>query len=84
MPKEIKDLKDFVKIIRKESKNLPKAKKIIIKKNKGNVTKFKLRTPKQLITYKAVGADRAEKLKQSIPADLQKVQIHKKRLAGNQ
>ena len=73
MPKEIKDLKDFIKIMRgvqdENSKHLPKAEKITIKKNKKtNVTKFKLRTSKYLITLKVDGRVRAEKIKQSIPA----------------
>ena len=79
MPKEIKDLKKFLEIVRKEKPYHPTVKKIIIKKNKNNVTKFKLRTPKQLITFVADGADRVEKLKQSIPVDLPRVQISKSR-----
>jgi len=52
-----------------QSKHLPKAEKITIKKNKkNNITKFKLRTSKYLITLKVDGRVRAEKIKQSIPA----------------
>ena len=76
MPREIKDLKDFIKIMRRDQddkKHLPKAEKITIKKNKkSNITKFKLRTSKYLITLKVDGRVRAEKIKQSIPADLKK------------
>ena len=76
MPKEIKDLKEFIKIMRRDQddkKHLPKAEKITIKKcKKNNITKFKLRTSKYLITLKVDGRDRAEKIKQSIPADLKK------------
>ena len=54
MPREIKDLKEFIKIMRREKKNLPKADKITIKKNKKtSITKFKLRTPKYLITLRS-------------------------------
>ena len=72
-----KDLKDFIKIMRgsqdEQSKHLPKAEKITIKKDKkSNITKFKLRTSKYLITLKVDGRVRAEKIKQSIPADLKK------------
>ena len=71
-PKEIKDLKDFIKIMRRDQddkKHLPKAEKITIKKNKkSNITKFKLRTSKYLITLKVDGRNRADKIKQSIPA----------------
>lgn len=57
----------------KQFKHLPKAEKIIIKKNKKNknITKFKLRTSKYLITLKFDGRTRAEKIKQSIPAGKQ-------------
>ena len=52
-----------------DKKHLPKAEKITIKKNKKtNITKFKLRTSKYLITLKVDGRTRAEKIKQSIPA----------------
>ena len=66
-------MKDFIKIMRgvqdEKSKHLPKAEKITIKKNKkSNITKFKLRTSKYLITLKVDGRVRAEKIKQSIPA----------------
>ncbi len=50
--------------MREQHKHLPKARKITIKKNKNsNITKFKLRTPKYLITLKVDGKDRAEKIK---------------------
>ena len=68
-------MKEFINIMRgaqdgKQFKHLPKAEKIIIKKNKKNknITKFKLRTSKYLITLKVDGRTRAEKIKQSIPA----------------
>merc|ERR1712060_821627 len=51
MPKEIKDLKEFIKMMRREKPHLPKPDKITIKKNKKTgVTKLKLRTPKYLYT----------------------------------
>ena len=71
MPKEIKDLKEFIKIMRREKKHLPKAEKITIKKNKKNsVTKFKLRTPKFLYTLMVNDVTRADKIMQSIPPNL--------------
>ena len=73
MPKEIKDLKEFIKIMRRESKNLPSADRIVIKKNrKNNCTKFKLRTPKYLLTLKVDDKNKAEKIMQSIPPNLKK------------
>jgi large subunit ribosomal protein L38e len=79
MPKEIKDLKEFIKIMRREKKHLPKAEKITIKKNKKNsVTKFKLRTPKFLYTLMVNDITRAEKIMQSIPPNLKKEQPNQK------
>ena len=73
MPKEIKDLKEFIKIMRREQKNLPSADRIVIKKNrKSNSTKFKLRTPKYLPTLKVDDKNKAEKIMQSIPPNLKK------------
>ena len=54
--------------MRRDNKHLPKADKITIKKNKKtNVTKFKLRTPKYLLTLKVDDKLRADKIMQSIP-----------------
>ena len=73
MPREIKDLKEFIKIMRREQKNLPSADRIVIKKNrKSNSTKFKLRTPKYLLTLKVDDKNKAEKIMQSIPPNLKK------------
>ena len=73
MPKEIKDLKEFIKIMRREQKNLPSADRIVIKKNKkSQSTKFKLRTPKYLLTLKVDDKNKAEKIMQSIPPNLKK------------
>ena len=73
MPKEIKDLKEFIKIMRREQKHLPQADRITIKKNKkSNITKFKLRTPKYLLTLKVDDKNKAEKIMQSIPPNLKK------------
>ena len=77
MPKEIKDLKEFIKIFRREQKSLPMAQKITIKKNKRNgITKFKLRTSKYLFTLKVDDKVKAEKIMQSIPPTLKKDTIN--------
>eukprot|EP00349_Pseudokeronopsis_sp_Brazil_P001458 CAMPEP_0202961806 /NCGR_PEP_ID=MMETSP1396-20130829/5891_1 /ASSEMBLY_ACC=CAM_ASM_000872 /TAXON_ID= /ORGANISM="Pseudokeronopsis sp., Strain Brazil" /LENGTH=77 /DNA_ID=CAMNT_0049681921 /DNA_START=50 /DNA_END=286 /DNA_ORIENTATION=+ len=73
MPKEIKDLKEFIKIVRREQKNLPSAEKITIKKNKkSGITKFKLRTSRYLFTLKVDDKVKADKILQSIPPNLKK------------
>ena len=59
-------------------RSVPAVKKIIIKKCKNNVTKFKLRTSRHLITFKATSQSRAEKMQTAIPANLPKVTITKK------
>jgi len=54
--------------MRREQKHLPNADRITIKKNKKtNITKFKLRTPKYLLTLKVDDKNKAEKIMQSIP-----------------
>mmetsp|Transcript_32353 Transcript_32353/g.49515 ORF Transcript_32353/g.49515 Transcript_32353/m.49515 type:complete len:82 (+) Transcript_32353:93-338(+) len=73
MPKEIKDLKEFIKIMRREKKHLPQAEKITIKKNKKtHITKFKLRTPRYLYTLKVNDKTQAERIQQAIPPTLKK------------
>jgi len=70
-------LKEFIKIMRREKKHLPKAEKITIKKNKKTtITKFKLRTPKYLFTLKVDDTTKAEKIMQSIPPNLKKEQFN--------
>ena len=55
--------------MRQESKHLPNAEKITIKKNKKtHQTKFKLRTPKYLFTLKVNDKAQAERITQAIPA----------------
>ena len=73
-PKEIKDLKEFIKMMRREKAYLPKPDKITIKKNKKTgVTKLKLRTPRYLYTHTVDDRSKADKIMQSIPPNLKKV-----------
>lgn len=66
----------LVKIMRREQAHLPKAKNIIIKKSKkNNSTKFKLRTPKYLLTLKVDDRQKAEAIMESIPSNLKKDHI---------
>ena len=54
--------------MRRDNKHLPNADRITIKKNKKtSVTKFKLRTPKYLLTLKVDDKNKADKIMQSIP-----------------
>lgn len=60
-------MKKFIKIIRGEEKHKTPIDKVIIKQcKKTNTTKFKLRTPKYLLTLK-VDQEKAQKINQSIP-----------------
>ena len=66
-------MKEFIKLMRREKKNLPQAEKITIKKNKKTgVTKLKLRTPRYLFTYSVDDKTKAERIMQSIPPNLKK------------
>ena len=72
-PKEIKDLKEFIKMMRREKQCLPKPDKITVKKNKKTgITKLKLRTPKYLYTHSVDDKSKAEKIMQSIPPNRKK------------
>ena len=54
--------------MRREKPHLPKADRITIKTNKkSNITKFKLRTPKYLLTLKVGDKNKADKIRASIP-----------------
>ncbi|CAF0760479.1 unnamed protein product [Adineta steineri] len=70
MPKEIKDIKNFLNIARRKD-----AKSVTIKRNpdratrQGN-TKFKVRCSRYLYTLILADKEKAEKLKQSLPPGL--------------
>ena len=65
MPKEIKEIKDFLLTARRKD-----AKSVKIKKNSDNV-KFKVRCSRYLYTLVVKDKEKAEKLKQSLPPGLQ-------------
>ena len=75
-PKEIKDLKDFIQLMRNEHKHLANASKISIKKcKKSNATKFKLRTPRYLYTHTVNDRGHANKIIQSVPPFVKKHEV---------
>ena len=93
MPKNVTDLKVFTgyfmndsnkkKATKKEGdeKNRPKntfTNKMVIKYSKKGVTKFKLRTSKQLLTYKTDDQKTVKKILGSLPPHLHRVEIKKK------
>lgn len=65
MPKQIKEIKDFLIKARQ-----PQAKSVKIKKNEDNY-KFKLRCSRYLFTLVVEDKEKSEKLKQSLPPGLQ-------------
>ncbi|XP_076285807.1 ribosomal protein L38 [Lasioglossum baleicum] len=65
MPREIKEIKDFLLKARRKD-----AKSVKIKKNADNV-KFKVRCSRFLYTLVITDKEKAEKLKQSLPPGLQ-------------
>ena len=68
-PKQISEIKDFLLTARRKD-----ARSVKIKKTAG-VTKFKVRCSKYLYTLRVADADKASKLKQSLPPGLQVIDV---------
>ena len=71
-------MKLFINYAKGSGKNIPAAKKILIKKN-GKLTKFKIRTSKYLMTLKVDDLEKAKLITNSIPASLTKVDLDQKK-----
>lgn len=65
MPQQITEIKDFLLKARRKD-----AKTVSIKVNKTGETKFKVRCSRYLYTLKVQDADKAKKLKQTLPPGL--------------
>jgi len=74
MPKQIHS--DFIKYFLITARR-PDAKSVKIKKNKGGVTKFKVRCSKYLYTLAISDAEKINKLQQSLPPGLTVIKIGK-------
>lgn len=61
MPKQIKDIKEFLQITKRKDASLIKVKKA------KDTTKFKVRCSKYLYTLVVADQDKAKKLQQSLP-----------------
>ncbi|KAK3994793.1 ribosomal protein L38e [Cladorrhinum sp. PSN332] len=72
MPQEIGDIKQFIEIARRKDASSAR-----IKKNKQQV-KFKVRCQRFLYTLVLKDSEKAEKLKQSLPPNLQIKELPKK------
>ena len=82
MPKEIKDgdMKTFLLYLRGDEKNkIKKMGKSITIKTKNRKTKFKLRCPRYVYTLKVDDEKKAEKIKTSIPKDMEKHEVNEKK-----
>jgi large subunit ribosomal protein L38e len=71
MPKEIKEIKDFLVTARRKD-----AKSVKIMKGKDRV-KFKVRCSKYLYTLVVLDTEKADKLKQSLPPGLEVKELSK-------
>jgi len=69
MPKEITDIRQFLKMSREKNAKFVKVKK------DGNSTKFKLRMSSYLYTLKVNDQEKATKISQSFPPGLKKEDI---------
>ncbi|XP_062188562.1 large ribosomal subunit protein eL38z/eL38y-like [Phragmites australis] len=65
MPKQIHEIKDFLLTARRKD-----ARSVRIKRAKGGAVKFKVRCSRYLYTLCVNDADKANKLKQSLPPGL--------------
>ncbi|CEI69420.1 hypothetical protein FVEN_g6945 [Fusarium venenatum] len=75
MPQEVADIKKFIEICRRKDASSAR-----IKKNKQtNNIKFKVRCQKNLYTLVLKDNDKAEKLKQSLPPNLQLTDVSSKK-----
>jgi len=78
MPKEIRDIKEFIKITQRKDASQARIKKIPSKVPNGKTrTKFKIRCSRYLYTLQIDDPEKAEKLKQSLPPGLTVVEIDK-------
>ncbi|KAF8876646.1 ribosomal protein L38e [Infundibulicybe gibba] len=78
MPKEIRDIKQFIEIARRKDASQARIKKIAPKVIGGKQqTKFKVRCSRYLYTLAVDDPEKAEKLKQSLPPGLTVVEIKK-------
>ncbi|CAD8124450.1 unnamed protein product [Paramecium sonneborni] len=79
MPKEVQDVKVFLSLMKgteaqgKDANKEPK-KNLYIKESK-KITKFKLRGKKYLFTFKTADKNKAQKIQQTLPQNVNKIVI---------
>ncbi|SPJ80281.1 probable ribosomal protein L38 [Fusarium torulosum] len=79
MPQEVADIKKFIEICRRKDASSARIKK----STQTNNIKFKVRCQKHLYTLVLKDTDKAEKLKQSLPPNLQLTDVSKKTKKSN-
>jgi len=78
MPKEIRDIKQFIEIARRKDATQARIKKIASRVAGGKQqTKFKVRCSRYLYTLSLDDPEKADKLKQSLPPGLSVVEVEK-------
>jgi len=78
MPKEIRDIKQFIEIARRKDASAARIKKVNPRVAGGKIkTKFKIRCSRYLYTLSLDDTEKAEKLKQSLPPGLNVVEVKK-------
>jgi len=78
MPKEISEIKQFIDIARRKDASAVRIKKVAPRAAGSKAkTKFKIRCSRYLYTLSIDDAEKAEKLKQSLPPGLNVVEVKK-------
>jgi len=78
MPKEIRDIKQFIEIARRKDASAARIKKVAPRVVGGKAkTKFKIRCSRYLYTLSLDDTEKAEKLKQSLPPGLNIEEVKK-------
>uniref|UniRef100_A0A0G4F411 Ribosomal protein L38e n=1 Tax=Chromera velia CCMP2878 TaxID=1169474 RepID=A0A0G4F411_9ALVE len=75
MPKQTKDIRDFLQ----KARNRKDSKEVRVLKSPDKKTKFKLRCSRYVYTLVVTDKDKADRLSQSLPPNLKKVEIVSKR-----
>ncbi|GKT99087.1 60s ribosomal protein l38 [Fusarium langsethiae] len=79
MPQEVADIKKFIEICRRKDASFISTAARIKKNKQTNNIKFKVRCQKNLYTLVLKDNDKAEKLKQSLPPNLQLTDVSSKK-----
>jgi len=79
MPKQVTDIKNFIEIARRKDAKVVRVKKTVLP-SRSTQTKFKVRCQRFLYTLVVDDAEKAEKLKRSLPPNVKVEEIGAKKL----